>query len=112
MQRRLALTFASFGIVSVLSGCHSSPEKKVSKPAEVGYEVLASQNVPLDREYIARTDAFYTVDVRPRVSGELVSYNFVDGQSVQKGRLLFQLDPMPYRISSQAAEAHLAHARV
>lgn len=72
--------------------------------------MLQPQHVPLDREYVARTDAFYTVAVKPRVSGELASYNFVDGQSVQKGRLLFQLDPLPYRIGMQAAKAHLAHA--
>lgn len=94
----------------ILNGCRHSPQQEVEKPQVVGFSVLQAQDVPLDREYVARTDAFYNVDVRPRVSGELVSYHFVDGQAVQKGRLLFQIDPVPYRIAVQAAQAHLAHA--
>ncbi len=72
-------------------GCHEARREPAATPPSVGYMTLQPQYVPLDRNYVARTDAFYTVDVKPRVSGELVSYNFVDGQSVQKGRLLFQL---------------------
>lgn len=71
---------------------------------------LAPRTVPLYREYVARTDAFYTVQLKPRLSGELVSFHFKEGQTVRKGQLLFQLDPVPYQIGLQAAQAHLQRA--
>ena len=66
--------------------------------------------MPLYREYVARTAAFYSVDVRPRVSGELTAFSFQAGQEVKKGRLIFQLDPVPYRLALQEAQAHLLRA--
>lgn len=107
-RRVLAGWLVLLGIVG-LSGCgkKKSGEASSSDPAVVGVTTLETRRIPLFQEYVARTDAFYTVEVRPRVSGELVSYNFIAGQTVQKGRLIFQIDPAPYQIAVQAAQAHV-----
>jgi RND family efflux transporter MFP subunit len=55
-------------------------------------------------EQSGRFVAMATVDVRPRVSGYLSAVHFTDGQIVQKGQLLFTIDPQPF-------EARVAHAR-
>ncbi len=47
-------------------------------------------------QFNGRMEANQTVEVRSRVRGHIVKVNFTDGQVVEKGRLLFQLDPRDF----------------
>jgi RND family efflux transporter MFP subunit len=62
-------------------------------------------------EFTGRFEAFQRTEVRARVSGYLERVAFQEGQRVEKGALLFVIDPRPYRIAVQAAEASLDEAR-
>jgi len=70
-----------------------------------------SVSVPLQREvteWLEYTGQFAAVDyveVRPRVSGYLTELHFTDGQIVNKGDLLLVIDPRPFEIELQQAEA-------
>lgn len=46
-----------------------------------------------------------TVTLRSRVDGELVKVLFKEGEMVDEGKLLFQIDPRPYKIVLEQAEA-------
>lgn len=45
-------------------------------------------------EFTGTTEAVETVDIRVRVVGFLESVNFNEGQFVEKGQLLFTIDPI------------------
>ena len=49
-----------------------------------------------------------TVTIRSRVDGELMKIEFDEGQIVPKGKVLFQIDPRPFTVQKQQAEAQLA----
>lgn len=51
--------------------------------------------------------ALRTVDVKPRVDGELVRVHFAEGQWVKEGELLAEVDPRPFQIQLQQAEGQL-----
>ncbi len=61
-------------------------------------------------EYTGQFTAVDYVEVRPRVSGYLTEIHFTDGQLVQKGDLLFVIDPRPYEIALASARAKLDQA--
>jgi multidrug efflux system membrane fusion protein len=70
------------------------------------------QDVPLLLKAIGTMEASETVAVRTQISGELTGVAFREGQEVQKGALLFQLDPRTYQAAIRKAEATLARDRV
>lgn len=62
-------------------------------------------------DYVGRFEASRAVEVRPRVSGQLVGVHFTDGQIVRKGQLLFTLDARPFNAALAEARADAASAR-
>ena len=72
---------------------------------------------PLERavnqwdDYVGRFEASRSVEVRPRVSGQIVAVHFTDGAIVQKGQLLFTIDPRPFAASLAEARASVASAQ-
>jgi RND family efflux transporter MFP subunit len=62
-------------------------------------------------DYVGRFEASRSVEVRPRVSGQVIGVHFTDGQIVQKGQLLFTLDPRPFGAALAEARASVASAQ-
>ncbi len=62
-------------------------------------------------EYTGRFDAVETIDVRARLAGYLNDVHFKDGQMVQKGDLLFTIDPRPFERALDTARAEFVAAR-
>jgi RND family efflux transporter MFP subunit len=79
------------------------PEVKVVRPV--------SRDVTDFQAFTGRTEATTTVELRPRVSGYLTKVTFKDGAEVKKGDLLFEIDPRPYRLEVEKAEAGLTLAQ-
>jgi|SoiMethySBSTD1v2_1073268.scaffolds.fasta_scaffold21320_9 membrane fusion protein (multidrug efflux system) len=52
------------------------------------------------------------VSVSPQVNGQVVQVFVRDGARVKRGDLLFRIDPQPYRVALEQAEAQLANARL
>lgn len=82
------------------------------KPPEVTVSQPASRNVVEWDEYTGRFQAVEAVEVQARVSGYLTKVNFTDGQEVNAGDLLFEIDPRPFEHALEQAEAELDQAKV
>jgi membrane fusion protein (multidrug efflux system) len=52
------------------------------------------------------------VSVSPQVNGQIVQVFVRDGARVKRGQLLYRIDPQPYRVALEQAEAQLASARL
>jgi len=59
-------------------------------------------------ERIGNVTPVYTVQVKSRVDGQLMSVNYVEGQMVHEGDSLVEIDPRPYQAQLTQAEGQLA----
>lgn len=80
-------------------------------PVEVTVETVAPRTVALPYEFTGSLEGSREVEVRARVAGILLRRTFDEGSRVQKGQLLFVIDPAPYRAEVQAAAAYLEEVR-
>ena len=62
-------------------------------------------------EFTGRLEAVNHVDVRPRVSGLIASVRFTEGAVVQRGDVLFEIDPRPFDAEVDRLRAELARAK-
>jgi RND family efflux transporter MFP subunit len=110
-----SLATAALAAVLTLSGCAgdaSAQHAAVPPPApQVTIARVISRTVTDSETFSGRFDAVNHVDIRPRVSGYISSVNFTDGTVVQKGQVLFVIDPRPYQAAYQQAAADLDQAR-
>ncbi|HYW74217.1 MAG TPA: efflux RND transporter periplasmic adaptor subunit [Pyrinomonadaceae bacterium] len=77
-------------------------------PVEVA--PVTQQDVPIQIKSIGNVEAQNTVAVRSQVEGTLLTVNFAPGQEVQKGAVLFTIDPRPLQAQLSEAEANLLKA--
>lgn len=61
-------------------------------------------------DFVGRFEAIQSVEVRPRVTGQLQQVHLNDGQYVRAGEPLFTIDPRPARAALEQARAQLARA--
>jgi multidrug efflux system membrane fusion protein len=105
---------AAFIFLTLVSvGCSKKADPpKGRPPAAVVIAQASQQDVPVQLKAIGTMEASESVVVRTQISGELTKVAFREGQDVQKGALLFQLDPRTYQAAIRKVEATLARDKV
>lgn len=92
----------------MLVGCGGGPPGG-PRPSGGPVEVTVAKPLVLKTldwdPYTGRLSAIEEVDLRARVSGYLISHHFEEGQLVEKGQLLFEIDPRPYQATVAQAQA-------
>jgi multidrug efflux system membrane fusion protein len=80
-------------------------------PPLVTVASAGAQDVPRYLDEIGKNAAFEAVTVTPQVGGRIIERHFQDGENLNKGQLLFVIDPRPYKAQLDSAQATLAQAR-
>lgn len=97
----------------LLAGCGQSPAPKPPmKPPEVLVVAAAEEVIRDFEDFTGHTESRTTVEIKARVTGYLDRVHFKDGDTVKEGDPLFEIDPRPYQVELQRAEALLAQADV
>lgn len=98
----------------LLAACSPKKQEKPKgrPPAQVVVAPSSLADVPLQLTAVGTVESSESVAVRTQVSGELVKVAFREGDDVQRGALLFQLDPRTAQAALRRAEANLERNRV
>ena len=110
---RLVIGAAGIAAVALfawlLAPAHASSQHQ-DAPASVAVSTapVVRANVPIYLEGIGTVQAFYTVKVTAQVNGQLTDIAFHEGQQVERGQLLAQIDPRPFQAALDGARAALA----
>ena len=98
-------------LIWALAACSGQSNEYVEPPPpKVTVAKPLQQEVTDYLEFTGTTHAFEEVEVRARVAGFLQSMNFTPGTKVEKGELLFVIDPREYQAELNAANAELSSA--
>jgi RND family efflux transporter MFP subunit len=87
------------------------PAAQAMPPAQVAVAVPLQRQIVEYDEFTGRFEPSRSVEIRPRVSGQLVGIHFRDGDYVRRGQLLFTIDPRPFSAALAEAQARAAAAR-
>jgi membrane fusion protein, multidrug efflux system len=97
----------------VRHGHQAGPTQRftTSGPMPVGTAKVTQGNMPVELSALGTVTPLATVTVKTQINGQLTEVAFSEGQMVKKGQFLAQIDPRPYQVALEQAEAQLAKDR-
>lgn len=107
-----SITAALLVAAAALTGCSGSDDAKKGPPPAPTVMVAAAvqQDEPIVREWIGTMEGDVNAEIRPKVDGYILRRAYVEGSYVNRGDLLFQIDPRQAQAQLRQAEANLAQA--
>lgn len=106
-------TLLALMLTVLVTACgQQKQEPSAAMPAlPVSVVEVQPTSVPIRAEAVAQTEGAKEVEVRPRVGGILLKKLFQEGEPIKTGQVMFQIDPVPFQIAVQQAEAQLAQQK-
>jgi multidrug resistance efflux pump len=119
-EKLLRRCLAGIALLALTTGCQrgGGGTESTQVPAEpvpaVVVAEVSQQSVQFFGEFVARTEAVPTVEIRARVAGVLEQVRFREGSAVKQGQVLFVIQQEEYKAALQSARAQLvsAHANL
>ncbi|HEV3162596.1 MAG TPA: efflux RND transporter periplasmic adaptor subunit [Isosphaeraceae bacterium] len=103
------MRYLFLGLCLGLAGCARAPSgAPQAAPTAVAVSRPVERDVTDFADFTGRVAAVDSVELRARVWGYLDKVNFKEGGLVQKGDVLFEIDPLTYRAALDLAEGNLA----
>ncbi len=108
--RSLLLIVLCIPAMFLLDVCSNkkSEQPKTAPAAPVTVEAAGRKTMPVQLRAIGNVEAYASVQIKSRVAGELTKVHFREGQDVNKGDLLFTIDPRPFKAALESAQANQA----
>lgn len=100
-----------FLLIPLFHGCAPEPTAVETPPPKVTVARPEVRELTDYDEYNGWTAPSQVVEVRSRVRGHIVKVDFTDGEIVEAGKLLFELDPQPFEAEIGRAESQVEIAR-
>ena len=98
----------------LLAGCgknvNASPGA-APPPMKVTVVKAQQTDVPLTGEWVGTLDGYVNAQIQPQASGYLISQDYREGSQVEKGQVLFEIDPRPFQAALDQAQGSLGQAQ-
>ncbi|HXV77451.1 MAG TPA: efflux RND transporter periplasmic adaptor subunit [Candidatus Polarisedimenticolaceae bacterium] len=115
MCKPIGSTAETVALLSLLAlvactACREDGPPSAPAPLTVKAAAVLTRDVPVYVEAIGETRGNTEIEIRARVEGFLESVDFEEGKFVDKGQLLYTIDPKPFEAALAEAQARLAQA--
>jgi multidrug efflux system membrane fusion protein len=109
----ISILLFALACVALLGSCAKKQNANAAfmmmmQTAPVRTVAAVATDVPLDVSAVGNVEAISSVDVKSRVAGQILRVDFQEGQNVEKGQLLFEIDPEPLERQIAETQADLA----
>lgn len=108
----LPVAVMALGLATVfVSGCKKSAASGAAAPTVVNAVEVVQQDLPWDIEYPAQVAGSLEIQIRAQVGGILEARLYNEGEYVNEGKQLFQIDDKQYKVALEKAQGALAQAQ-
>jgi multidrug efflux system membrane fusion protein len=102
----------AIALCAALAACSTQSTKSARAsapppPVPVGVATVQQSDFPVYITGLGSVQAFNTVSLKTRIDGQIMQVNFREGQDVRAGDLLILVDPRPYQVALEQAQANL-----
>ncbi|HCE1966823.1 multidrug efflux RND transporter periplasmic adaptor subunit VmeY [Vibrio parahaemolyticus] len=103
---------ALMAATAILAGCGeaNNAQRESQAPLVVTQDVMVIDYQP-SKSYIGRIEAVEDTNITAQISGYLQARHFEEGQMVEKGQLLYSIEPSSFEAQVASAKAALAQAK-
>jgi membrane fusion protein, multidrug efflux system len=101
-------------VAGLIAGCDkgASATAPGARPLMKVTAIKAEQSdVPLTGEWVGTLDGYVNAQIQPQANGYLVRQDYREGSQVQKGQVLFEIDPRPFEAALEQAKGQLGQAQ-
>src|ERR1700752_943340 len=125
-QRRRTATFSIIAVITgtflgiflfgtgLLAGCGKGA-RAASTPTHSAMKVSVVKaqqtDVPVTGEWVGTLDGYVNAQIQPQANGYLIRQDYREGAQVEKGQILFEIDPRPFEAALHQAEGQLGQAQ-
>ena len=108
MIMRSALCVLVCTALLCLSACRKEQQATTHRAPVVEIVEVVQKDVPIVHEWVGAADGLVNATIRAQVTGYLISQDYNEGELVQKGQVLFEIDPRPFQAVLDQAQGTLA----
>tara|TARA_B100000497_G_scaffold53841_1_gene61740 strand:+ start:869 stop:1999 length:1131 start_codon:yes stop_codon:yes gene_type:complete len=95
--------------ISLIFSCKDE-SVKVIPPQKIKVYKVTSKTVPIYEEFVGQVFGEKDIPIRARVEGFLDEIHFMEGSNIEKGKLLYVIDPDPQKEAVAAKQSMVAQA--
>src|SRR5947209_15365806 len=108
--RHLTTAAWALGALWLLAACSDNAAGKARvqlPPVPVSLGDVVEKSIPVQLTAVGNAQPYTSVGIKSQINGQLVEVRFKEGQDVQRGDLLFVIDPRPFEAALRQTEAAL-----
>jgi multidrug efflux system membrane fusion protein len=107
---RIRLEIFVLSVLALAAGCSKQEKANANGPVPavpVTVATVEKRDVPVTIRAIGNVEPIEKVEIKSQVAGQVIAVHFKEGQDVQKGDLLFEIDPRQTQADLNKAQGQL-----
>ncbi len=102
--------YLSLFFVGLILSCNKDGNNRSPVVQKINVVEIKSENVPIFSDYVGQVYGIKDIPIRARVDGFLEGVHFDEGTKINKGKLLYTIDPQPFEANVASKRSYVSEA--